>query len=89
MMVLRPCGFSNFSREWTSDVVLPGGLTGAQVAAEASGSAKFESSFHDGMCAQCHLHHRRLDKGVQLIVKPFGFSDLAAKVRDILDGSRD
>jgi len=31
----------------------------------------------------------RLDKGVELIVKPFSFSDLAAKIRDVLDGSRD
>ena len=29
------------------------------------------------------------DQEAQLIVKPFSFSDLAAKVRDVLDGASD
>jgi hypothetical protein len=32
------------------------------------------------------FHHGRLDKGVQLITKPFSLSDLAVKIRDVLDG---
>jgi hypothetical protein len=31
------------------------------------------------------IHHGRLDKGVSL-TKPFSYADLAAKVRDVLDG---
>jgi hypothetical protein len=29
---------------------------------------------------------RRVDKGVQLITKPFSLTELAAKVRDVPDG---
>jgi DNA-binding response OmpR family regulator len=33
------------------------------------------------------MHQRRLDPGVQLIVKPFNFASLAAKIRHIFDGA--
>jgi len=33
------------------------------------------------------LGHGRLDAGVDLITKPFSYADLAAKVRDVLDGA--
>jgi len=35
------------------------------------------------------VHHGRLDPGVELIVKPFTQSSLAAKVRHVLDGDVD
>ena len=38
-----------------------------------------------GYARNAIVHHGRLDKGVQLITKPFSFPDLAAKVRDVLD----
>jgi PAS domain S-box-containing protein len=70
-----------------TDVVLPGGLTGAQVAAEARALRPgLKVLFTTGYARNAIFHHGRLDKGVQLITKPFSFADLAAKVRDVLDG---
>jgi signal transduction histidine kinase len=73
-----------------TDVVLPGGLTGAQVAAQAwTLRPTLKVLFTTGYARNAIIHHGRLDKGVQLIVKPFSFSELAARVRDVLDGTRD
>jgi len=70
-----------------TDVVLPGGLTGAQVAAQARElRPELKVLFTTGYARNAIIHQGRLDKGVQLITKPFSFSDLAAKVRDMLDG---
>jgi DNA-binding response OmpR family regulator len=33
------------------------------------------------------VHHGRREVGVDLITKPFSYADLAAKVRDVLDGA--
>jgi CheY-like chemotaxis protein len=70
-----------------TDVVLPGGMTGAQVAAQARElRPNLKVLFTTGYARNAIIHHGRFDKGVQLITKPFSFSDLAAKVRDVLDG---
>jgi PAS domain S-box-containing protein len=69
-----------------TDVVLPGGMTGAQVAARARAlRPDLKVLFTTGYARNAIIHHGRLDKGVQLITKPFGFVDLAAKIRDVLD----
>jgi signal transduction histidine kinase/ActR/RegA family two-component response regulator len=71
-----------------TDVVLPGGLTGAQVAAQARAMRPdLNVLFTTGYARNAIVHHGRLDKGVQLLTKPFSFKDLAAKVRDILDNT--
>jgi CheY-like chemotaxis protein len=73
-----------------TDVVLPGGLTGAQVAAQAKTvRPTLKVLFTTGYARNAIIHHGRLDKGVQLIVKPFSFTELAAKVRDVLDAKVD
>lgn len=69
-----------------SDVVLPGGLTGAQVAAQAREMKPgLKVLFTTGYARNAIIHHGRLDKGVNLITKPFSESDLAAKIRDVID----
>jgi PAS domain S-box-containing protein len=69
-----------------TDVVLPGGVTGAQVAAQAKASRpRLKVLFTTGYARNAIIHHGRLDKGVQLITKPSSFNDLAGKVRDMLD----
>jgi CheY-like chemotaxis protein len=69
-----------------TDVVLPGGMTGAQVAARARAKhPTLQVLFTTGYARNAIVHHGRLDAGVQLLTKPFTFSDLAAKVRAILD----
>jgi PAS domain S-box-containing protein len=70
-----------------TDVVLPGGMTGAQVAAQARGAKpELKVLFTTGYARNAIVHHGRLDQGVQLITKPFTVSDLATRVRDVLDG---
>jgi CheY-like chemotaxis protein len=69
-----------------TDVVLPGGMTGAQVADKARAiRPDLRVLFTTGYARNAIFHHGRLDKGVELITKPFSFSDLAARVRDVLD----
>jgi CheY-like chemotaxis protein len=70
-----------------TDVVLPGGMTGAQVAAQARGAKPdLKVLFTTGYARNAIVHHGRLDPGVQLITKPFTMANLAARVRDVLDG---
>jgi PAS domain S-box-containing protein len=69
-----------------TDVVLPSGMTGAQVAAQARAlRPSLKVLFTTGYARNAIIHQGRLDKGVQLITKPFTFEDLAAKIRDVLD----
>jgi PAS domain S-box-containing protein len=71
-----------------TDVVLPGGMTGAQVAAQARGiKPDLKVLFTTGYARNAIVHHGRLDAGVQLITKPFSMSDLAIRVRDVIDGT--
>jgi PAS domain S-box-containing protein len=70
-----------------TDVVLPGGMTGAQLSVQARALCPgLKVLFTTGYARNAIFHHGRLDKGVQLITKPFSFADLASKVRDVLDG---
>jgi signal transduction histidine kinase len=69
-----------------TDVVLPGGMTGAQLAAQARGlRSDLKVLFTTGYARNAIVHQGRLDAGVQLITKPFTFEELAIKVRDVLD----
>jgi PAS domain S-box-containing protein len=72
-----------------TDVVLPGGLTGAEIAAKAGELRPgIKTLFTTGYARNAIIHHGRLDKGLHLITKPFSYVDLAAKVRDVLDESQ-
>ncbi|SFM03722.1 PAS domain S-box-containing protein [Bradyrhizobium sp. NFR13] len=69
-----------------SDVVLPGGLTGAQVSSQAlSIRPGLKVLFTTGYARNAIVHQGRLDRGVNLLTKPFTLSELAVKVRDVLD----
>ena len=71
-----------------SDVVLPGGMTGAIVAEEARKLRPgLKVLFTTGYARNAIVHHGRLDPGVELITKPFSYADLAARIRDMLDKS--
>ena len=70
-----------------TDVVLPGGMTGADVAAAARNlRPALKVLFTTGYARNAIIHHGRLDKGVHLLTKPFSLADLAEKVRSVLDG---
>ncbi len=69
-----------------TDVVLPEGMTGATVAAEARKlRPEIKVLFTTGYARNAIVHHGRLDPGVELITKPFAYADLAARIRDLLD----
>ena len=70
-----------------SDVVLPGGMTGADLASAArSLHPELKVLFTTGYARDVIVHGGRLDAGVALITKPFDFADLAARIRAMLDG---
>jgi PAS domain S-box-containing protein len=71
-----------------TDIGLPGGMNGRQLADEVLRRRPgLKVLFTSGYARNAIVHHGRLDPGVQLIVKPFTFAGLAAKMRNILDGS--
>jgi CheY-like chemotaxis protein len=73
-----------------TDVVLPGGATGADVARDARAlRPELKVLFTTGYARDAIVHHGRLDPGVELITKPFTYADLAVKVRDVLDSIAD
>jgi PAS domain S-box-containing protein len=72
-----------------TDVVLPGGLNGADLARDARALRPgLDVLFTTGYARDAIVHHGRLDHGVQLITKPFTYAELATKVRDVLDFAR-
>ncbi len=69
-----------------TDVGLPNGINGRQLADEARRRwPDVKVLFTTGYARNAIVHHGRLDPGVELIVKPFTQSSLAAKVRRVLD----
>jgi CheY-like chemotaxis protein len=69
-----------------TDVILPGGMTGRQLAEEATRfSPGIKVVFMSGYTDNALLHHGRLDPGVQLLGKPFTKRSLAEKIRAVLD----
>ena len=69
-----------------TDIVLPGGMTGAVVAKQAcKAQPGLKVLFTTGYARNAIVHHGRLDPGVELLSKPFSYADLAARIRDLLD----
>ncbi len=68
-----------------TDVVLPG-LNGRQLADQALLlRPDLKVLFTTGYTRNAIVHNGQLDQGVDLIIKPFTFATLAAKVREVLD----
>jgi CheY-like chemotaxis protein len=69
-----------------TDVGLPGGMNGRQLADEARRRRPdLRVLFTTGYARNAIVHDGRLDPGVQLITKPFTYAALAARLRDVLD----
>jgi len=69
-----------------TDVVLPGGMNGPQLAEEINRRCPGVSVlFTSGYTDDAIIHQDRLDERVELLSKPFRKSDLARKVRAVLD----
>jgi PAS domain S-box-containing protein len=71
-----------------TDVVMPGGVNGRQLADEALRVRPgLKILFMTGYTRNAIVHHGRLDPGVHMIGKPFSFRELAARVRGRLDAA--
>jgi CheY-like chemotaxis protein len=69
-----------------TDVGLPGGMNGRQLAEAALKlRRKLKVLFTTGYARNAIVHDGRLDPGVQLITKPFTFAGLSQKLRDMLE----
>jgi PAS domain S-box-containing protein len=69
-----------------TDVVMPGGLNGRQLANEALRLVPgLKVLFTTGYTRNAIVHHGRLDSDVNLIGKPFSLQQLGRKVREVLD----
>jgi signal transduction histidine kinase/CheY-like chemotaxis protein len=70
-----------------TDVGLPGPYNGRQLADEARRrNPALRVLFTTGYARNAIVHHGRLGPGVELIVKPFGYAALAAKLKTVLEG---
>ena len=69
-----------------TDVGLPDGMSGRDLAAQATRRwTGMRVLYTTGYARNSIVHHGRLDPGVELITKPFSQGELAAKVRAVLD----
>ena len=74
-----------------TDVVLPG-MTGAELAERARALRPgLKILFTTGYARDAIVHQGRLDPGIELLSKPFTYTELAARIRDLLraGGSND
>jgi len=69
-----------------TDVVLPGGMNGQQLAERAVETHPYlKVLFATGYARDAIVHDGRVDAGVQLITKPFVFNELAARLRAVME----
>jgi len=69
-----------------TDVGLPNGMNGRVLAEQARRRRRqLKVLFTTGYARNAIIHHGRLDAGVDLIAKPYTQTELAAKVRKVLD----
>ena len=70
-----------------TDVGLPGGMNGRQLAEQAlRRQPRLKVLYTTGYARNAIVHQGRLDSGVEVIFKPFTYSDLATKIRRVLEG---
>ena len=73
-----------------TDIGLPGGMNGRQLADEAGRRRPhLKVLFTTGYARNAIVHDGRVDPGVELLTKPFTQSALAGKLRDIIDAKSD
>ena len=69
-----------------TDVVMPGGMNGKQLADEVETIRPgMKVLFTSGYTQNAIIHHGRLDAGVELLAKPYHRHELARRVRQVLD----
>jgi CheY-like chemotaxis protein len=70
-----------------TDVGLPGGMNGRQVAdAARSVRPDLKVLFITGYAENAVLSHGHLDPGMHVLTKPFAMDTIAARIRDLIEG---
>jgi CheY-like chemotaxis protein len=70
-----------------TDVGLPGGLNGRQLADRARVSRPdLAVLYTSGYARNALMHQDRLDLGIEIINKPFSYAALGTRIREVLDG---
>jgi CheY-like chemotaxis protein len=73
-----------------TDVILPGGMTGRDVANEAlTRHPGIRVLYISGYARNAIVHQGKLDEGVDLLTKPFTRDALIRRVREMLDAAAD
>jgi two-component SAPR family response regulator len=76
---------ANFDLLFT-DVVMPGGLKGPELAVEARKiNPALRVLYTSGYTENAIVHHGRLDPGIHLLNKPYRRHDLALRIRHVLE----
>jgi PAS domain S-box-containing protein len=71
-----------------TDIVMPGGLNGRELALEACRiNPKLKVLYSSGYAENAILHEGLLDKDVQFLSKPYTRRELAARIREVLAAS--
>jgi PAS domain S-box-containing protein len=71
-----------------TDVVLPGGMSGEELAEKARAlQPDLRVLFTTGYARDAFVQQGRPRLGVRMVSKPFTYADLAAKIREALDGA--
>ena len=69
-----------------TDVGLPGGMNGRQLAEQAlRRHPRLKVLYTTGYARNAIVHQGRLDTGVEVVFKPFTYSDIAARLRQLMD----
>jgi PAS domain S-box-containing protein len=70
-----------------TDVGLPGGMNGRQLAEHAlQRQPRLKVLYTTGYARNAIVNQGRLDPAVEVVFKPFTYSDLATKIRHVLEG---
>lgn len=70
-----------------TDVVMPG-MSGKELAEKLAGErASMKVLYMSGYTDDAIVHHGVLEEGVEFVQKPFSTSDLAHRIREILDSN--
>jgi len=72
-----------------TDVVMPGGMTGQQLAREGHRlRSELKVLFTSGYTPESIIHQGKLEPGIHLLSKPYRRDGLARKVREVLDNGQ-
>jgi signal transduction histidine kinase len=72
-----------------TDIVMPGGMNGRQLAEEAKKQRpNLKVLYTTGYTANAIIHNGRLDANVELISKPYTYEALGRKIRAVLDTAK-